>query len=75
VVRRTKVTDNNIIDMEYTLQDIIDVVQYGFDYRENAMHDGVSVPDGNVLQWLMGKKNLSKLPEEFIKFKEEKRIK
>ena len=51
--------------IEYTLQDIIDAVQYGFDYRVDAMNDGVKVPDGNVLQWLMWKKNLTEIPQEF----------
>jgi hypothetical protein len=55
--------------MEFTLEDILDAVQYGFDYRVEAMNDGVSVPDGNVLQWLMNKKGLVELPQEFIDFK------
>lgn len=55
--------------IEFTLEDILDAVQYGFDYRVEAMNNGVSVPDGNVLQWLMNKKGLVELPQEFIDFK------
>ena len=55
--------------MEFTLEDILDAVQYGFDYRENSQNDGVKVPDGNVLQWVMWKKKLVEIPEEFEKYK------
>jgi hypothetical protein len=51
--------------MEYTLQDIIDAVQYGFDYRGESQNDGKKVPLGNTLQWLMAKKDLIEVPEEF----------
>lgn len=53
--------------IEFTLEDIIDAVQYGFDYRVESMNDGKSVPLGNVLQHLMYTKKLSKTPEEFKK--------
>jgi len=56
-------------EVQYTLQDIIDAVQYGFDYRDLSQNNGKNVPNGNVLQWLMGKKNLKHVPEEFKKFK------
>jgi hypothetical protein len=61
--------------MEFTLKDIIDAVQYGFDYRENSQNDGVSVPIGNTLQWLMYKKGLVELPKEFEDIKNGKEIK
>ena len=51
--------------MEYTLQDIIDAVQYGFNYKTESQNDGVAVPLGNVLQWVMGKKKLLIVPKEF----------
>lgn len=56
-------------EVHWTLQDIIDSVQYGFDYRDISQNNGKNVPNGNVLQWLMGKKKLIDLPEEFKKFK------
>lgn len=37
----------------------------GFDYRVNSQNDGKSVPLGNVLQWLMSKKELLHIPKEF----------
>lgn len=49
----------------YTLQDILDAVQYGFDYRVESMNDGKSVPLGNTLQYLMWSKKLKVVPEEF----------
>lgn len=51
--------------MEYTLQDIIDAVQYGFEYRAESQNDGIKVPIGNVLQWLMYQKGLIEVPQEF----------
>jgi hypothetical protein len=51
--------------MEYTLQDIIDAVQYGFEYRAESQNDGIKVPTGNVLQWLMYQKGLNEVPKEF----------
>jgi len=53
----------------YTLQNIIDAVKYGFDYRDISQNNGKNVPNGNVLQWLMSKKNLIHVPEEFEKYK------
>lgn len=55
----------------FSLEDIIDAVQYGFDYRVDSMNDGISVPVGNTLQWLMAKKKLRHVPDEFLKYKQE----
>lgn len=60
-----KFLEHNESKVEYTLEDIIDAVQYGFDYRVNSQNDGKSVPLGNVLQWLMSKKELLHIPKEF----------
>ena len=54
---------------QYYLEDIIDAVNYGFNYRDNSQHSG-EVPVGNILQWLMVKKKLTKIPEEWLKFKQ-----
>ncbi len=55
--------------MQFTgLKDIIDAVQYGFDYREQSQNDNKSVPIGNTLQWLMWKKELIEVPDEFKEF-------
>ncbi len=53
----------------YTLGDVVDAVQYGFDYRVKAQNDGIKVPNGNTLQWLMSKKGLLEAPDEFNAFK------
>lgn len=53
--------------MVFTLEDILDAVQYGFDYRVESMNDGKSVPIGNTLQHLMWRKELKEVPEEFKK--------
>lgn len=55
--------------LNYTTQDILDAVQYGFDYRSEAQNDNVKVPIGNVLQWIMYKKDLLDIPEEFNQIK------
>lgn len=60
-----KFLEHNQSKVEYTLEDIVDAVQYGFDYRVNSQNDGKSVPLGNVLQWLMSKKELLHIPKEF----------
>lgn len=64
----TEQTPNPPAEIQYTLQDIFDAVQYGFAYREESQHDGF-VPVGNILQWIMYKKCLEEIPEEFKKFK------
>jgi len=50
---------------KYNLDDIIEAVQYGFDYRVDSMNDGKHVPLGNTLQWLMVRKGLKQVPDEF----------
>ena len=60
--------------MKYTLQDIIDAVQYGFDYRVESQNDGKKVPLGNTLQWLMAKKDLVNVPEEFKERMDKERL-
>jgi len=67
--RCVPVSITEIKEVEYTLQDIIDAVQYGFDCRDISQNNGKNVPNGNVLQWLMSKKNLMHVPEEFEKYK------
>ena len=61
--------------MDFTLQDIVDAVQYGFDYRVESQNDGKKVPTGNVLQWLMAKKDLIDVPTEFKEYQEKERAK
>lgn len=41
----------------YTLQEIYDAVGYGFKYAKESQHHG-GVPKGNILQWLVHKKNI-----------------
>ncbi len=45
--------------INYTKQDIIDSVNYGFKYALESQNDGKEVPEGNILQWLIGVKNYS----------------
>ena len=54
-----------ITKITFTLQDIFDSVQYGFNYREESQNNEIKVPEGNILQWLMAKKGLMKIPKEF----------
>ena len=55
--------------MDYSLDDILEAVQYGFDFREQSRNNSKNVPLGNTLQWLMWRKNLKEVPEEFKKLK------
>lgn len=56
--------------MSFSLEDVVEAVQYGFDYSLNSQHDGKRVPIGNTLQWLMSKKDLLEVPKEFEEIKE-----
>ena len=67
-INNTKIMEQEKI--EYTLQDIVDAVQYGFNYRVESQNDGKAVPLGNTLQWLMAKKDLLFVPQEFKEFQE-----
>jgi hypothetical protein len=51
--------------MDYSLEDILEAVQYGFDFRVQSLNNSKNVPLGNTLQWLMWRKNLKEVPEEF----------
>lgn len=44
--------------------DIIAAVQYGLKYSTDSQHNGI-VPSGNILQWLMYRKGLLKVPTKF----------
>lgn len=61
-------------EIKFTLQDIIDAVQYGFDYRVESMNDGKSVPIGNTLQYLMYSKKLKEVPQEFKELAKKEQI-
>lgn len=55
-------------DLNYTVEDIIAAVEYGFKYRDESQHKGF-VPIGNTLQWLMSRKNIQVPPKTWGKFK------
>lgn len=42
---------------------IVEAVQYGFDYRGDSMNDGISVPKGNVEQWIFWKLGIKTLKD------------
>lgn len=50
------------------LDEIVSAVQYGFDYMKDSQNDGISVPAGNILQWLMAKDGLLHVPEEYKEY-------
>lgn len=57
--------------IEYTLQDVLDAANYGYNYALTSMpEDDNVIPNGNILQWLMNKKNLIETPKEFEQFKQ-----
>lgn len=51
--------------LEFTLDDVLDAIKYGFEYHRDAQNNGIDVPLGNKLQWLMGRKELVFVPNEF----------
>jgi hypothetical protein len=63
------------IDLKYTTQEIIDAVNYGFKYATESQNHTGDVPIGNILQWIMYKRNLLNVPKEFEILKKTKKIK
>ena len=54
---------------KYTVDDVLAAAQYGYDYRETSKIYG-EVPVGNVLQWLMHRKELTIIPKNWVKYKQ-----
>jgi hypothetical protein len=52
-------------NLTYTLEDLLEAAQYGFRYHRDSQNDGQEVPLDNLLQWLMNRKGLLEVPEEF----------
>lgn len=42
-------------DREWTTTQLLEAIDYGFNYHRDSMNDDVAVPVGNKLQWLIGK--------------------
>lgn len=40
---------------KFTVQQMLEAIRYGFEYSRDSQHDGVDVPEGNKLQWILGK--------------------
>lgn len=38
----------------WTTEQMLQAIKYGFEYHRDSMNDGVDVPEGNKLQWLIG---------------------
>lgn len=45
-------------DLIFTLEEVLEYIQYGFDYCKNTQNDGLGVPIGNSLQQVMFKKDM-----------------
>ena len=59
-------------ELKYTTQEMIDAVNYGFTYATESQNHTGDVPIGNILQWIMYKRNLLDIPKEFEIFKTRK---
>lgn len=57
------------VELKFTTQDMIEAVNYGFKYALESQHNNEFVPNGNILQWIMYKRNLLEIPKEFEIFK------
>ena len=58
----------NWTEPNYTVDDIIAAVEYGFKFRDESQHKEF-VPVGNTLQWLMARKGIMNIPKSWEKFK------
>lgn len=56
---------NEAVELKYTTQEMIDAVNYGFEYAHESQNHTGDVPLGNILQWIMYKRNLLDVPKEF----------
>jgi hypothetical protein len=54
----------------YTLEDLLEAAKYGYEYRENTAHPDEPLPTGNVLQWLMARKQMTNIPLTWQKYKQ-----
>jgi len=72
VVKDMESESNEAMELKYTTQEIIDAVNYGFKYAIESQNNGLYVPIGNILQWIMHKRNLLNVPKEFEIFKHNK---
>ncbi len=64
---------NESIELKYTTQEMIDAVNYGFKYATESQNHTGDVPIGNILQWIMYKRNLLNVPKEFEILKKRKK--
>lgn len=53
-----KFSVEDLSNINFTLNDILNAAQYGFGYAIDSQHNGEFVPKGNILQWLLSYKNL-----------------
>lgn len=53
------------VELKYTTKEMIDAVNYGFSYAHESQNHTGDVPLGNILQWIMYKRNLLDVPKEF----------
>lgn len=42
-------------ERSFTLEQMLEAITYGFQYHRDSMHDNQDVPNGNKLQWILGK--------------------
>lgn len=43
------------MEKQFTLEQMREAIKYGFTYHRDSMNDDIDVPDGNKLQWIIGK--------------------
>jgi hypothetical protein len=42
-------------EQSFTLEQMFEAITYGFEYHRDSMHNEQDVPEGNKLQWILGK--------------------
>jgi len=50
----------------FTLEQMMEAIKYGFEYHRDSMNDNIDVPDGNKVQWVLGKYIPPEKWKEFI---------
>jgi len=53
-------------EQSFTLEQMIEAITYGFEYHRDSMHNNQDVPNGNKLQWILGKYMPPEKHEDFI---------
>ena len=55
-----KKASQQLSENKFSEADMMDAIEYGFKYFRDSQNNGIDVPKGNKLQWLLNRKSLPK---------------